>query len=609
MAMAWTIPVKSLVESWYGLPFAFCLMDYSACNLCVFLLYSRVRKELTGNVLMLTGQSHVSQGLIVQVPDSGAEGHFSANESRYSELLLSSHKGPGVSHAGQDTTACESSLPQSSAGRSVSLPEQTLLTQTSGLECSQTGPGERVLAECEVSSASTIRHTSGLQADAGTSRIASGHPVTFSDETGDVGYSLRSKPVSEPSQHPVPEISCESSEYPSRMETDALTGRCDPDDTQVMALFRDWCSQGQRSKKRNKKGDAEKALPVTQKEDSPRVLSSRAVCPSMAGSSAETTRHTPGLQADVGASRTASSHPVTFSDETGEDRYLPRKRLPFRPDQRAVLESAYELNDYPPRRKKEELARILGTTLTRVMRWFTARRSPDNKRNRGIEKGNKKKNTGEALPVTPKEGSSGALSSRTACPSITGLSAETTSHTPDARAASDAGRIAGNYPVTSFDETRPGCTSRRAKSFFSAPQISEFRRLFNEAKGYPDPAEINNLAASLCLDPGKVRMWFYNTRARDKRNNRNDGKNATQAVPGASRTVSSRTAIFSDSKGFRYRSHLSPQQVADCEALYCTARGFPNRKEKDDLADKFGVDSVRIDTWFKNRRMKEAKEK
>ena len=293
---------------------------------------------------MLTGQSHVSQGLTVQVPDSGAGKNFSANESRHSELLLSSHKGPGASCAGQ--TACAPSLIQSSAGRSVSLPEQGLLTQISGLEYSQSGPGGRVLADCEVSSASTMtllaqdhaaenqdagsrttrlpwhkrmidyplpkkkrnerknlekaltvtpkedsprvlssrvaglsaettRHTPDMQADAGASRVASGHPVTFSDETGGGAHLLPGMPAVSSRQQAVPEISCksESSEYPSRMETDALTGLCDSDETQVVAWFRDWCSQGKRSKKGNKKGNAEKALTVTQKEDSPCVLS------------------------------------------------------------------------------------------------------------------------------------------------------------------------------------------------------------------------------------------------------------------------------------------------------------------------------------------------
>ena len=209
--------------------------------------------------------------------------------------------------------------------------------------------------------------------------------------------------------------------------------------------------------------------------------------------------------------------------------------------------------------------------------------------------------------MTPKGGSSCVLSSQAACPSITGLSAETASHTPDAQAAFDAGRIAGNYPATFFGKTRPGCTSRRTR--FSGDQLAELRRLFNEAEGYPDLAGIHNLAASLCLDPVRVMVWFYNERAKDKRNNPNDGENATQADPGASRTVGSRTAISSDSNGFSYRRHFSRQQIADCEALYRTARGFPNRKEKDDLANKFGVDSLRIDNWFQYRRNKDRKKK
>ena len=631
---------------------------------------------------MLTGQSHVSQGLTVQVPDSGAGENFSANESRHSELLLSSHKGPGASCAGQ--TACASSLIQSSAGRSVSLPEQGLLAQISGPEYSQSGPGGRVLADCEVSSASTMTllaqdhaeenqdaglrttllpwhkqiinyplpkkkrnerkniekaltvtpkedssrvlsswavflsitgspvettsHTPGLQVDAGASRIVSSHPVTFSDKTGEGAHLLPGMPAVSSRQQAVPEISCESSEYPSRMETDALTGLCDFDETQVMALFRDWCSRGKRSKKGNRKGNAEKALTVTPKGDSPRVLSSRAVCPSIAGSSAGTTRHTPGLQADVGASRTESSHPVTFSDETGRDGYL-STRIPFHPDQRAVLESFYASNKYPSREEKEKLARLLDTDIMRVVEWFADRRRLKNKRNRSSEKWNKEKNTGEALPVTPKGGSSCALSSRAAYPSITGLSAETTSHTPDAQTAFDAGRIAGNYPVTSFGKTRPGCKFHRARSTFSGDQLAEFRRLFNETEGYPDSAGINNLAASLCLDPVRVAVWFRNERAKNRRNNRNDGENAIQAAPGASRIVGSRTAISSNSKGSIYRCRFPPNQIADCEALYRTTTGFPNRQEKVGLANKLGVDSLRIDTWFKNRRKKDRKEK
>ena len=389
-----------------------------------------------------------------------------------------------------------------------------------------------------------------------------------------------------------------------------LAGICSLEFKQVTEWFSYWHHQNGECKRSSKKGDEEKnagkALPVMTKEDSPCVLSSRAACSSIAGSSVETTRHTPGLQADVGASRTASSHPVTFSDETGGGRYLP-KRTPFRPDQRAVLESAYELNDYPSRQKKEELAKLLEVPIIRVVEWFADRRRPRNNLNRSSEKGNKEKNTGEVLPVTPKGGSSCVLSSQAACPSITGLSAETASHTPDAQAAFDAGRIAGNYPATFFGKTRPGCTSRRTR--FSGDQLAELRRLFNEAEGYPDLAEIHNLAASLCLDSEKVIMWFYNERARNRKNNPNDGKNATQADPGASRTVGGRTAISSDSRGFSsYRRHFLPRQLADCEALYRTTRGVPNRKEKDDLANKFGVDSLRIDTWFQNRRKKDKKE-
>ena len=200
---------------------------------------------------MLVGQSHASQTLIVQVPDPCTEGDFSANESRHSGLLLFSRKGPGVSHAGQDTTACESPLLQSSAGRSVSLPKQTLLTQTSGLEYSQTGLGERVLTDREVSSASII------------TPLAQDHAA----ENQDSGLRMKRLPWHR-----------------------WMTGDCLP------------------KKKGNERKNIEKALSVTLKEYSPRPSAFREACLSIAGFPAETTSHAPDMQ--VTSNATCKSLPM-----------------------------------------------------------------------------------------------------------------------------------------------------------------------------------------------------------------------------------------------------------------------------------------------------------
>ena len=708
---------------------------------------------------MLTGQSHVSQGLIVQVPDSGAERHFSANESRHSELLLSSRKGPGVSHAGQDTTACESSLSQSSAGRSVSLLEQALLTQTSGLEYSQPGLVGRALIDREVSSASTIRHTPDMQADAGTSQIAGGHPATFSDETGEGSYlprrrnfrfssnqravlisfyesnnypsreqkkelakqldtklnqiemwftdrrrrhnkskcnskngnekknvgkvlsvtlkrGLRFALLSRIARHSsivaglpaettrrecfrfsssqlaVLESSYESNNYPSREKKEELVKQLDTELTQIELWFIRRRRKDNKCKRNSKKGNeeknAERALPVTPKEDSPRALSSRAVCPSIvAGLSAETPRHTPDTQADAGASRVASDHPVTFSDETGEGTHSPCDEPVISLRKYRVLETLFKLNSYPSREEKEAMAGKSGIGLEQINEWFAHWNHQNNACKRSSEKGDEEKNAGKALPVTPKEDSPRALSPRAVCPSIAGSPAETTCHTPDTQADAGARRVASGHPVTFSDEAGEGSSLPRRKGFrFSPDQVAVLQRSF-ESNRYPSREKKEELARQCNTDLRRVMGWFSDKRCRDNQCKRSsekgdEEKNTGKALPvtpkedlprvlssraacpsiagspakkarhtsdrqaDASRIVALRSVILSGKMRSLCRPRcvfrFSVQEIAECELLYNATGGYPTREQKDNLANKLGIDVVRIDTWFRNKR-------
>ena len=622
---------------------AFCLMDCSACNLCVFLLYSRARKELTGNVLMLTGQSHVSQGLIVQVPDSDAEGHFSANESRYSELLLSSRKGPGASHAGQDTTACASSLLKSSAGHSVSLPEQGLLTQTSGLEYSQPGLVGRVLIEREVSSASTIRHTPDPQADAGASRVASGRLVTsFLDETGEGTHLPRGKFVFSSNQLTVLQSFFESNRYPSREEKEELARQCDLKLRQVVSWFGNQRNRDQPCWRGNEKGNAEKALPVVTKEDSPRVLSSRAARPSIAaGLPAETTRHTPDSQADAGASQVAGSHPVTFSDETEEGAHSLCDETVISLRKYRVLRVLSESNCYSSIEEKEALARQCGLKLMQGLSWFRNQRNRDQPNWKGNEKGN----TEKALPVVTKEDSSRVLSSRAARPSIAGSPAETTRHTPDPQADAGASQVVGGHPVTFSDETGEGTHLSRGKFVFSPSQLVVLQSFF-ESNRYPSREEKEELARQCSTDFRRVTTWFAYKRSQDNKCKRSrekgdEEKNTGKALPvtpkeDLPRVLSSRAVCPSIAAGLPAETPLhTPDSQADagasqaagghpvtfsdeteggahslCDEPVISLRKYrvlrvlfesnrnPSREKKEELARRCGIGLEQIDAWF-----------
>ena len=630
---------------------AFCLMDCSACNLCVFLLYSRARKELTGNVLMLTGQSHVSQGLIVQVPDSDAEGHFSANESRYSELLLSSRKGPGASHAGQDTTACASSLLKSSAGHSVSLPEQGLLTQTSGLEYSQPGLVGRVLIEREVSSASTIRHTPDPQADAGASRVASGRLVTsFLDETGEGTHLPRGKFVFSSNQLTVLQSFFESNRYPSREEKEELARQCDLKLRQVVSWFGNQRNRDQPCWRGNEKGNAEKALPVVTKEDSPRVLSSRAARPSIAaGLLAETTRHTPDSQADAGASQVAGSHPVTFSDETEEGAHSLCDETVISLRKYRVLRVLSESNCYSSIEEKEALARQCGLKLKQGMSWFRNQRNRDQPNWKGNEKGN----TEKALPVVTKEDSSRVLSSRAARPSIAGSPAETTRHTPDPQADAGASQVVGGHSVTFSDETGEGTHLSRGKFFFSPSQLVVLQSFF-ESNRYPSREEKEELARQCSTDFRRVTTWFAYKRSQDNKCKRSrekgdEERNTEKALPvvtkedssrvlssraarpsiagspaettrhtpdpqadaGASQVVGGHSVTFSDETGegthlSRGKFFFSPSQLVVLQSFFESNR-YPSREEKEELARQCSTDFRRVTTWFAYKRSQDNK--
>ena len=254
---------------------------------------------------------------------------------------------------------------------------------------------------------------------------------------------------------------------------------------------------------------------MTPKEDSPRALSPRAVCPSIAGSPAETTCHTPDTQADAGARRVASGHPVTFSDEAGEGSSLPRRKgFRFSPDQVAVLQRSFESNRYPSREKKEELARQCNTDLRRVMVWFSDKRRRDNQCKRSSEKGDEEKNTGKALPVTPKEDLPRVLSSRAACPSIAGSPAKKARHTSDRQA--DASRIVDLRSVILSGKMRSLCRPRCILKF-SVQEIAECEVLYNVTGGYPTREQKDNLANKLGVDVVRIDTWFKNTRRKKKK--------------------------------------------------------------------------------------------
>ena len=579
---------------------------------------------------MLTGQSHVSQGLTVQVPDSGAGKNFSANESRHSELLLSSHKGPGASCAGQ--TACAPSLIQSSAGRSVSLPEQGLLTQISGLEYSQSGPGGRVLADCEVSSASTMtllaqdhaaenqdagsrttrlswhkrmldyplpkkkrnerknlekaltvtpkedsprvlssrvaglsaettRHTPDMQADAGASRVASGHPVTFSDETGGGAHLLPGMPAVSSRQQAVLRRAYESGQWTSREKQERLAGICSLELKQVTEWFSYWHNQNNECEHSSEKGDeaknAGKALPVMTKGDSPRVLSSRAACSSIAGSSAETTRHTPGLQADASASRIERGRFV---------------RGTFRPTQLLVLKTFYTSKSYPSSEEKRQLAERTGLAYKQVASWFAKQRY------RGGGKACEKNNAGKALRVTTKGDSPRTLSSRAACSSITGLPAGMTSHTPDTQADASASRI------TNGDRDPFVTCFRRDRHAFSKDQLAALNA-FHEKNSHPSSEKKRQLAEHIGLTYKQVTSWF-----------------STRNYWGRTDTSSDKTRAGCKSRCRKI--WFSKQECAELKTLYNRTEGYPSSEEKDDLANKWGVEKRRILAWFQNERIK-----
>ena len=592
---------------------------------------------------MLTGQSHVSQGLIVQIPDSGAGGRFFANESRHSELLLSSHKGPGASCAGQ--TACASSLIQSSAGRSVSLPEQGLLTQISGLEYSQSGPGGRVLADCEVSSASTMtllaqdhaaenqdagsrttrlpwhkrmidyplpkkkrnerknlekaltvtpkedsprvlssrvaglsaettRHTPDMQADAGASRVASGHPVTFSDETGGGAHLLPGMLAVSSRQHVALKRAYESGQWTSREKQERLAEICSLELKQVTEWFSYWHNQNNECEHSSEKGDeaknAGKALPVMTKGDSPRVLSSRAACSSTAGLPAEAT-NTPDTQADAGARRIRHGRPVTSSGKTGRVVYS-QCRSSFRPSQISALRTFHASNSNPSKKEKEELAERIGLSRKQVAAWFSRQRWY-NKDARGTN------DAGKALHVTTKGDSSCTLSSRATCSSVTELPAGTTSHTPGTQADAGASRIANGDPVV---------TCLRSRQIFSKEQRATLAT-FREKNSCPSKEEKRQLAERIGLTCKQVVAWFSAQSYQDRK-------------------VADSDKTKSGYKLRRSKISFSKPQRAKLKMLYNRTEGYPTPKQKDDLANKWGVESRQIVVWFQHERVRRKKE-
>ena len=425
-------------------------------------------------------------------------------------------------------------------------------------------------------SAKTTRHTPDMQVDAGASRIVSGHPVTFPDGTGEGAHLLPGMPAVSSRQHAVLRSAYESGKCTSRDQKEKLAKLCGLEFKQVTEWFSYWHHQNDECKRSSKKEDEEKnagkALPVITKGDSPCVLSSRAACSSIAGLSAETTSHTPDTQADASASRIEPGRLVTSSDKTGRGMY-PQRRAIFRPTQICVLNTFYASNSYPSSEEKQQLAERTGLACSRVASWFARRRCDDRKER-------EKNNAGKVLRVTTRGDSPRTLSSRAACSSITGLPAGITSHTPDTQADASASRITNGDPLVT-------CVRRDDRFVFSQDQRAVLNA-FREKNSYPSSEEKQQLAERTGLAYKQVMSWF------------------------ATRNYWGRKDTSSDKTGAGCKPHcpkilFSKQQYAELKILYNRTEGYPSSKEKDDLANKWGVEKRRILAWFQNERMKRKK--
>ena len=100
----------------------------------------------------------------------------------------------------------------------------------------------------------------------------------------------------------------------------------------------------------------------------------------------------PDTQADAGASRIASDHPVTsFLDEPGEGTHSLCDEPVISPSQFVVLQSSFESNRDPFREEQEALARRCDIGLEQTYEWFTYWNHQNNECKRSSEQGDEGK--------------------------------------------------------------------------------------------------------------------------------------------------------------------------------------------------------------------------